>query len=107
MEKENKGVPLEMRNALVVEKKTRYEVEREHYNADGEVLRRELTLRGIVYVSRVCMGDVCIPSPGYCRRGWLQVRSTSTQCRSTHASERQHRPCVAEPRDQRAGAQGV
>lgn len=32
-----------------MEKKTRYEVEREHYNADGEVLRRELTLRGIVY----------------------------------------------------------
>lgn len=34
---------------MVVEKKTRYEVEREHYNADGDVLRRELTLRGIVY----------------------------------------------------------
>ena len=62
MENVIKGVPLEMRNALVVEKKTRYEVEREHYNADGEVLRRELTLRGIVYVSHVCIRDVTCAS---------------------------------------------
>jgi hypothetical protein len=30
-------------------KNTRYEVERDHYNADGEELRRLLAVRGIMY----------------------------------------------------------
>jgi hypothetical protein len=46
---EEPPVPLEVKKAVIVVKTTRYEVERDHYNADGEELRRLLAVRGIMY----------------------------------------------------------
>ncbi|CAE7806772.1 nadk2, partial [Symbiodinium microadriaticum] len=45
----DQGSPLDIKNALIVDKTTRYEMERAHYNCEGEELKRELTLRGMVY----------------------------------------------------------
>ena len=42
------GHAMAIRKAIIVDKRTRYEIEREHYDAEGEVLMRELTLRGLV-----------------------------------------------------------
>lgn len=42
------GHALQLRQAIIVDKRTRYEIEKDHYNAEGEVLMRELTLRGLV-----------------------------------------------------------
>ena len=44
----NEGTPLDLKKALIVDKTTRYEMERAHYNCEGEELKRELTLRGMV-----------------------------------------------------------
>jgi hypothetical protein len=47
----NEGQPLDLKKALIVDKTTRYEMERAHYNCEGEELKRELTLRGMVSYS--------------------------------------------------------
>lgn len=43
-----KGKPMDIKKALIVDKTTRYEMERDHYNIEGEELKRELTIRGMV-----------------------------------------------------------
>jgi hypothetical protein len=43
-----KGKPMDIKKALIVDKTTRYEMERDHYNIEGEDLKRELTIRGMV-----------------------------------------------------------
>lgn len=43
-----KGTPLHIKKALIVDKTTRYEMERDHYGIEGEDLKRELTIRGMV-----------------------------------------------------------
>lgn len=45
-----KGSPLHLKKALIVDKTTRYEMERDHYGIEGEDLKRELTIRGMVFV---------------------------------------------------------
>ena len=44
-----KNAGLNLNRIILVDKKTRYEVERDHYNCEGEQLRQQLVLRGIVY----------------------------------------------------------
>lgn len=48
------GRPLNLRRAIIVEKTPRYEIERDNYNVEGEVLMRELTLRGMVHLWIQC-----------------------------------------------------
>jgi hypothetical protein len=43
-----KGTPMQIKKALIVDKTTRYEMERDHYGTEGEDLKRELTIRGMV-----------------------------------------------------------
>jgi hypothetical protein len=45
-----KGFPMQIKKALIVDKTTRYEMERDHYGTEGEDLKRELTIRGMVPV---------------------------------------------------------
>ncbi len=42
------GVPLEIKNVLVVERVTRLEVEKEELRKDGIELMHELSIRGLV-----------------------------------------------------------
>ena len=51
----DQGSPLDIKNALIVDKTTRYEMERAHYNCEGEELKRELTLRGMVWTQALSL----------------------------------------------------